>query len=139
MVLCARRAGRCFLPAGALFATAVLLSAGSRATEAPTASLVLACGAGALYLSQSSYWSVTADHAGELAGVVSGAMNMGGQIGGAVTATVTPLIAQHFGWNAPFLTATTLAALGALAWLVVNPKARLIHTAGASGTSSVTA
>jgi ACS family glucarate transporter-like MFS transporter len=78
-----------------------------------------------LYLSQSCFWSVTADFAGKHAGIVSGAMNMGGQIGGAVTASLTPLIASHFGWEASFLTATMFAALGAAAWLVVNPEARL--------------
>lgn len=119
------RAGRCFLPAFALFMTAVLLAAGSRVHAAQSASLVLACGAGALYLSQSSFWSVTADFAGTFAGVVSGAMNMGCQIGGAVTATLTPLIAAHFGWEASFMTATALAVLGAAAWLLVDPAARL--------------
>ena len=89
------RAGRCHLPALALAFTAVLLLVGSRAHNAVVASLVLACGAGALYVSQSCFWSVTADYAGEHAGVVSGAMNMGGQIGGAVTASLTPLIASH--------------------------------------------
>jgi ACS family glucarate transporter-like MFS transporter len=122
---CNARTGRCFLPTFALVCTAALLVVGSRAQSAQTASLVLACGAGALYLSQSSYWSVTADYAGEYAGVVSGAMNMGGQLGGAVTASLTPLIALHFGWNVSFLTATIFAAVGALAWLVVNPDARL--------------
>jgi ACS family glucarate transporter-like MFS transporter len=122
---CNARMGRCYLPAFALACTSVLLIVGSRAQSAQTASLVLACGAGALYLSQSSFWSVTADYAGEYAGVVSGAMNMGGQFGGAVTASLTPLIALHFGWNASFLTATIFAAVGALAWLVVNPDARL--------------
>lgn len=120
-----QRAGRCFLPAFALFLTAVLLAAGSHVDEARSASLVLACGAGALYLSQSSFWSVTADFAGTFAGIVSGAMNMGCQIGGAVTATLTPLIAAHFGWQASFMTATALAILGSAAWLVVDPAARL--------------
>jgi ACS family glucarate transporter-like MFS transporter len=50
---------------------------------------------------------------------------MGGQLGGAVTASLTPLIAARFGWEASFLTAALLAALGAVAWLVVNPEARL--------------
>jgi len=121
------RAGRCYLPAFALLLTGVLLLAGSRAQSAATASFVLAGGAGALYLSQSCYWSVTADYAGEFAGVVSGAMNMGAQIGGAVTASLTPLIAAHFGWKASFLTATVLAVLGALAWLIVDPDARLVR------------
>jgi len=82
---------------------------------------VLAGGAGALYLSQSSFWSVTADIAGASAGSVSGFMNMGGQIGGAVTGSLTPWIAARYGWTASFLVAATLCLLGAVSWLVVNP------------------
>jgi ACS family glucarate transporter-like MFS transporter len=52
---------------------------------------------------------------------------MGCQIGAAVTASLTPLIAAHFGWEASFMTATVLAILGASAWLLVNPQARLAH------------
>ena len=124
------RAGRSYLPCFALVLTAVLLSAGSRAHSAQTASLVLAGGAGALYLSQSCFWSVTADFAGQYAGVVSGAVNMCCQIGAAVTASVTPLIAAHFGWIASFLTASILAAVGGLAWLMVDPHARLARAGG---------
>jgi ACS family glucarate transporter-like MFS transporter len=127
------RAGRSYLPCFALLLTAALLAAGSNARSAVTASLVLAGGAGALYLAQSCYFSVTADFAGEFTGPVSGAMNMGGQIGGAVTASVTPLIAAHLGWTASFLTASVLAVLGGLAWLVVNPGARLPQPAQIAG------
>jgi ACS family glucarate transporter-like MFS transporter len=122
------RVGRCFLPAGALAFTAVLLLAGSHSQSAATASFVLACGAGALYVSQSCYWSVATDIAGSHAGIVTGVMNMGGQVGGAVTASLTPLIAMHLGWNVSFFTAAALAALGAFAWLAVDPDARLIAT-----------
>jgi MFS transporter, ACS family, glucarate transporter len=122
------RAGRCFLPAFALALTAFLLTAGARVHQAQSASLVLACGAGALYLSQSCFWSVTSEFAGTFTGVVSGVVNMGCQIGAAVTASLTPLIAAHFGWQASFSTATALAALGALAWLAVDPKARLAES-----------
>ena len=52
-------------------------------------------------------------------------MNMGCQIGGAVTASLTPLLAAHFGWDASFLAATLFAVLGAAGWLAVNPDARL--------------
>lgn len=119
------RVGRCYLPALALLLTGVLLLLGSRAQDAVTATAVLACGAGSLYLSQSCFWSVTADFSGQFAGVVSSTVNMSCQIGAAVTASLTPLIALHFGWQASFLTATTLAILGASAWLLVNPAARL--------------
>jgi ACS family glucarate transporter-like MFS transporter len=119
------RVGRCYLPGVALLLTGALLTVGSRVENAVAATAVLASGAGALYLSQSCFWSVTADFAGRHAGVVSGTMNMGGQIGGAVTASLTPLIAAYFGWESSFMTATALAVLGASAWLLVNPEAKL--------------
>lgn len=122
------RAGRSYLPCFALLLTAALLTAGASAHSAMTASLVLAGGAGALYLAQSCYWSVTADYAGDFTGPASGAMNMGCQIGGAITASVTPLIAAHFGWIISFVTAAALAALGGLSWLLVDPGARLEDT-----------
>ena len=120
------RVGRSFLPAFVLGCTAILLLAGSRVHDALVAAAVLACGAGTLYLSQSCFFSVAANIAGEHAGVVAGTVNTGGQLGGAVTASLTPLIAARFGWEASFLTAALLAGVGALAWLVVNPEARLV-------------
>ena len=101
---------------------AVFIALGSGTKEAEAAALVLAGGAGALYLAQSSFWAVTADIAGSSAGTVSGLMNMGAQTGGALTASLTPLIAAHFGWAASFLTAATLCALGAAAWALVDPE-----------------
>ncbi len=115
------RTGRCLLPAVSLACTAVLLVTGSRVQSATAAAFLLACGAGALYVSQSGYWAVSADVAGKNVGVVSALMNMGGQLGGACTASLTPLIAAHWGWEMSFLTAGTMAALGAAAWLIIDP------------------
>ena len=127
-----KRVGRCGIAAFALFLTAVLLVLGSRAASAQLASVVLAAGAGALYLAQSSYWSVTADIAGSRAGSTSGFMNMGAQLGGGVTAILTPVIAVHLGWTFPFLFAATLSALGAMAWLAVDPSRNLERHAQSS-------
>jgi ACS family glucarate transporter-like MFS transporter len=115
------RSGRCVLPGIALALTAVLLVLGSRVESAAMAAAVLACGAGVLYIAQSGYWAVTADVSGEYVGVVSGIMNMGGQIGGACTASLTPLIAAHFGWEMAFVAAASLAAMGSLMWLAIDP------------------
>jgi ACS family glucarate transporter-like MFS transporter len=104
-----------------LLLTAVFLVLGPLAQNPVVATIVLAGGAGAIYLSQSSFWSVSADFAGAHAGVVSGVMNMGCQIGGAITASLTPWIAEHFGWTAAFLVGAVLAVLGAVAWLLVDP------------------
>jgi ACS family glucarate transporter-like MFS transporter len=91
------------------------------AESAASASIILAGGAGALYLSQSSYWSVSADLGGRSAGSLSGLMNMGAQTGSAITAAVTPIIAEHLGWTSSFMIAAVFCVLGALAWLLVDP------------------
>jgi ACS family glucarate transporter-like MFS transporter len=119
------RIGRCYLAAVVLAAAAIFLVLGAKVDSARLASVVLAGGAGALYLAQSSFWSVTADIAGSSSGSVSGFMNMGAQIGGAVTASLTPAIASRFGWTASFLVAAALCLLGAAAWVFVDPKRTL--------------
>ena len=115
------RLGRCGVAVVAMALTAVFLAVGVHARGPYTASLILAGGAGALYLSQSSFWAVTADLSGDRSGVVSGVMNMGGQVGGAVTASLTPYLAAHLGWTAAFDSAALLAAAGGALWLLVEP------------------
>jgi MFS transporter, ACS family, glucarate transporter len=115
------RFGRCTMASFAMMLAAGFLSLGSLVQSARFASVILAGGAGALYLAQSSFWAVTADIAGVSSGSVSGFMNMGGQIGGAVTASLTPWIAQRLGWTASFLVAAAMCLVGAIIWLVVDP------------------
>ena len=119
------RLGRCVLAAVVMAGASIFLVLGSQVESARLASVVLAGGAGALYLAQSSFWSVTADIAGRSSGSVSGFMNTGAQIGGAVTASLTPWIAAHFGWTTSFLVAAGLCLLGAGAWLLVDPRRSL--------------
>ena len=116
------RAGRCYLAAVAMFLTAVFLLAGSRAHQALTAAVLLALGAGCLYFSQSSFWSVSTDLAGKNSGVFSALVNMSGQIGGALTASLTPWLAAHFNWKMPFAVAAAFVLVGSLAWLFVHPE-----------------
>ncbi|MEP7006895.1 MAG: MFS transporter [Sphingomonas bacterium] len=106
--------------------TAVFVVLGSMAQSTGLAVVVLAGGAGALYLSQSSFWSVSADIAGPHTGVVAGFMNMGCQIGGALTSSLTPWIAAQYGWMAAFGVAGALAVAGALIWALVDPNRPLV-------------
>lgn len=115
-----KRVGRCGIAFVGIALAAVFIALGTRVASAELASVVLAGGAGALYLSQSSFWSVSADIGGKSAGTVSGVMNMGGQIGGALTASLTPAIAARFGWSVSFLVAAALCAGGALVWITVR-------------------
>ena len=114
-----KRAGRCGVAAAGIALSAVFIALGTQVDSARIATVVLAAGAGALYLSQSSFWSVSADIGGKSAGSVSGFMNMGGQIGGALTASLTPAIASHWGWTASFLVAAGLCVVGSVLWTLV--------------------
>jgi len=120
------RVGRCYLAAVALVLTAGFLVLGSQVHSPQLAGVILAGGAGALYLAQSSFWSVSADIAGRDSGVFSSLVNMGGQVGGALTASLTPLIAARFGWTTSFGVAAVLAVVGAVCWLAVHPERPLL-------------
>lgn len=116
------RVGRCTLAAVALAITAVFLVIGSQVHNPQLAGFILAGGAGALYISQSSFWSVSADIGGGSSGVFSSMVNMGGQVGAALTASLTPWIAQRFGWTSSFAVAAALAVISALCWMTVHPE-----------------
>lgn len=116
-----QRVGRCGIAIFGLLLAAIFLILGARSENARVASIVLAGGAGALYLSQSSFWAVTAGISRGSSGSVSGFMNSGNQFGGMLTAQLTPIIALSWNWIAPFYVAAFFAIVGAIAWLFVDP------------------
>jgi ACS family glucarate transporter-like MFS transporter len=122
------RVGRCYLASFSLFLAAIFLILGSQVRSSSLAGVILAGGAGVLYLSQSSFWSASVDIAGRSSAVFSSIVNIGGQIGGALTASLTPLIAQRVGWVWSFAVAAGFALLGSICWLFVHPE-RVIEAA----------
>lgn len=114
-------AGRCGLASAAMLAAGIFVALGAYIHSAGMASLILAGGAGALYLSQSSYWALSADFGGTSSGIISGLMNTGAQTGSAITASLTPLLARYFGWTSSFLAAAAFCWLGAILWLTIRP------------------
>ena len=117
--------GRSLFGAFTLFLAGIFLVVGSQAQDTTVAVLVLAGGAGALYLGQATYWAVAADFGGPYTGVISGLVNMGGQIAGAATASLTPLFAQMWGWEYAFYIAAGVCLVCIIPWFFVNPNRRL--------------
>jgi ACS family glucarate transporter-like MFS transporter len=117
--------GRCGVAALGMVGASLLLALALHVSTAAAASVILAAGAGSLYLATSAYWALSADFGKGSAGSLSGLMNMGAQTGVSVAAISTPLIAAHYGWPASFLTGATLCLLGAALWLVINPNCNL--------------
>lgn len=116
-----KKTGRCRLAAIAVAFASLFVALGTQVESARLASVVLAAGAGALYLAQSSFWSVSADIGKSSAGSVSGVINMGAQLGGALTSSLTPWIAKELGWTASFLVAAAFCLTGSITWLLVDP------------------
>lgn len=116
-----KRAARCGVAGVSLAAASLFVWLATQVADARVAALVLAGGAGALYFAQSAFWAISADVGGPSAGLVSGVMNMGCQIGGVVTASLTPVIANSFGWTASFVAAAFICMVGAVAWIFVDP------------------
>jgi ACS family glucarate transporter-like MFS transporter len=101
------------------------MAAGSQVSTAAAASIILALGAGSLYLAQSAYFALSADFGKGSAGSLSGFMNMGAQMGSALTTITTPAIAARFSWTAAFLTASAFCVVGGALWLFINPNCSL--------------
>ncbi len=116
-----KRVARCGVAGISLLLASAFVWAGTTVTDVRVAALVLASGAGALYLAQSAFWALSADFGGSSAGLVSGVMNMGCQLGGVCTAALTPVIARSFGWTASFTVTAAVCLVGAVAWIFVDP------------------
>jgi len=90
--------------------------------ESPYPAIVsLSLGAGWLYFSVGAYWSSTSDLSKTHAGSLSGLMNMGANIGGALSPTITPWIAEQWGWSVSLSVAALIALIGGLLWLNIDP------------------
>jgi ACS family glucarate transporter-like MFS transporter len=81
----------------------------------------LSLGAGWLYFTIGAYWSSTSDLSKTHAGSLSGLMNMGANIGGAISPTLTPWIAQQWGWPVSLGIAALIAFIGGILWLNIDP------------------
>lgn len=120
-----RRVGRCGPAALGMALAATFVALATQVDDARLAAAVLALGSGGLYLSQSAFWTLSADIGGESAGSVSGLMNMGNQLGGLCVASVTPILAESFGWSGSFLFAAGAALVGAVTWMFIDPNVTL--------------
>jgi ACS family glucarate transporter-like MFS transporter len=117
--------GRSLFGAFTLFLGGVILIIGSHVRDPVMAAVLLAGGAGGLYLGQAIYYAVAADLGGPYTGVISGLVSMCGQIAGAATASLTPFFASKYGWEYAFYMAAGVTFVCIIPWLFVNPKRTL--------------
>jgi ACS family glucarate transporter-like MFS transporter len=113
--------GRALVGGAGMLLAALAIVIGAQIESGLVAIVWLSLGAGFLYFAVAAYWSSTVDLTKPHAGTLSGLMNMGANIGGTISPTLTPWIANHFGWTAAFLVAAGLALVGGLCWCKIRP------------------
>jgi len=116
-----KRLGRCGIGGCGLLLSGSAIFVGAGATDPYLAVLFLSLGGGALFFSSSAIFATVIDLVAVYAGTVTGFVNMGLHLGAAISPTLTPVLAQRFGWENALYVAATLALLGALLWLGVDP------------------
>lgn len=124
---CGITQGRMFVGMAGMALAACSIALGAVVESPYLAIASLSLGAGWLYFTIGAYWSSTSDLSKTHAGSLSGLMNMGANIGGAISPTITPWIAQQWGWPASLGTAALIALVGAIMWLRIKPGDGLKH------------
>ncbi|HEY3197878.1 MAG TPA: MFS transporter [Nitrospirales bacterium] len=118
--LCVNHA-RSYVGGGGMLISGLCILAGAWAAEPHLAILLLSLGAGFLYFTVGAFWASTIDLTSRHAGTLSGVMNTGANIGGTISPTLTPWLAEQFGWNVSLGFAAFVAVIGGMLWLLIRP------------------
>lgn len=106
-------------------ASALCIALGAKVEQPYVAVVFLGLGDGFLYFAGASATGAIIDIAGQHAGVAYGFVQTMTLAGGVVAPTLTPVLANRFGWGVPIYLTASLAALGALLWFKVDAADRL--------------
>jgi ACS family glucarate transporter-like MFS transporter len=107
------------------------IGAGAFADSSFVAVASLSLGAGCLYFAVGAYWASTSDLSKAHAGTLSGLMNTGANLGGALSPSLTPWMANEWGWPVALAAAGAIAMVGAALWLKIDLEER--HEARGEG------
>ncbi len=113
--------GRSATGMAGMLLSGTVIALGAAVDSAWIAILCLSLGAGWLYFTVGAYWASTADLSKAHAGTLSGLMNTGANLGGSLSPTLTPWLAEQWGWSVSLGVAALIAILGGLMWLKIDP------------------
>ena len=124
------RVARCHLGFAAFLASGLLIAGSTLPAQPLPRALLLAFALASADLALGACWAVCLDVGADHAGVVTGFMNTFGNLGGLVGPLVVGVAVERFGsWTFPFYVTALVYAMGALAWLAIDPDRRLLSFA----------
>lgn len=117
------RIGRCGVGSVCYLIASILLIAGTATHHNVVAVVLISLALAASNFLLGASWSACTDIAGEHAGTVSACMNTAGQAGGFLSPIVAALFVDKYAsWSAPLYVCGILYFIGALCWLLVDPR-----------------
>lgn len=114
--------GRMVVGMAGMLLAGTAIAVGGLAASPALAIGALSLGAGWLYFSVGAYWASAADLSKTHTGTLSGLMNTGANLGGAISPSLTPWIADQWGWSAALSTAALVAVAGGAMWVKIDPE-----------------
>jgi len=111
-----RRVGAIF----GLVLSAVCTGIGAGVEQPYVAIVLLSLGDGFLYMSAASAFATIIDIGGAYTGVTYGLANLMTILGGVLAPTLTPLLANRFGWDGAIYAMMFLTLVGAVIWLKID-------------------
>jgi sugar phosphate permease len=116
------RVARCGLGSAAFLTCAVLVMASTLAPQPMAKALLLALALASADLALGACWAVCLDVGSAHAGVVTGFMNTFGNVGGLIGPIVVGIAVDRWhSWTFPFYVTALVYAMGAAAWLAIDP------------------
>jgi ACS family glucarate transporter-like MFS transporter len=112
-------------------ASGILLFVAAGASNRIGAVAALCVSVGALYFSESAFWTAAVYIAGEHAGAASGLMNTAGILGGIVSTLLVPVLVQRFGWLAALGSGAAMAVFCSALWWILGREMKLTRPARA--------
>jgi MFS transporter, ACS family, glucarate transporter len=112
--------GRLMAGMSGMICAGCAIAAGAFSDSAFLAVASLSVGAGCLYFAVGAYWASTSDLSKAHAGTLSGLMNTGANVGGALSPSLTPWMADQWGWPMALAAAGAVAVMGAVLWLKID-------------------
>jgi ACS family glucarate transporter-like MFS transporter len=130
-------AGRVWVGMAGMLLAGVAIAVGGQADSPALAIGALSAGAGCLYFTVGAYWASATDLSKTHAGTLSGIMNTGANLGGALSPTLTPWLADRWGWSVALGAAALMAIAGGIMWAWIDPAWKLdVDTGTAAGTAA---
>ncbi len=119
------RAGRAIVPVVGMLAGAAFLLLGLAVTEPEWVVACFAVALGGVGSAEAPVWTTAAELGGRRGGTAAGICNTGGNLGGLISPTLTPLVANWFGWPAGVALGSAVCVGGVLLWWWIDPRERV--------------